>query len=103
MVLMVIAPITGVIGNTVPFILSKHFKFDIVIYAVVSIPFVSQLIAVLFGQDKMPGARTFGGLCIITAGLIICNNGNKTRIADKINEIIAKHKKMEDYSLSQTF
>lgn len=88
MVLGIVSPITGVLGNLGYFMAFNYFPMQIVAATILLEPFVGQLCGILLGQDEIPGFRTALGLCVNTAGFVIASYGASLKQNEAINKIM---------------
>lgn len=59
LLMFVVAPVTGILGNLGFYTAYYYFPMEIVAGTMLTEPFFAQFIGVLLGQDEMPGLKTF--------------------------------------------
>ena len=86
-ILLVVAPFTGVMNNVCFYAAYHYWPMEIIAGAILVLPFLSQTIGVLLGQDKIPGFRTMLGLVIVTIGTLITSYGTKLKAIETVHQI----------------
>lgn len=85
----VVAPVTGILGNLGFYTAYYYFPMEIVAGTMLTEPFFAQTIGILLGQDEIPGLKTVFGCTVITIGFLIAGVGQKYRTEPK-DEILLK-------------
>lgn len=87
----VVAPITGILGNLGFYSSYYYFPMEIVAGTMLIEPFFAQIVGVAMGQDEIPGIKTVFGVSVITIGFIVAGLGAsyKTNAAAGIDELDA--------------
>jgi drug/metabolite transporter (DMT)-like permease len=96
MVILIVSPITGILGNIGFFSSYSYWPMQIVAAAILTEPFIGQILGVLLGQDQIPGTLTIVGLLIITVGFVIASYGIKMRQIHQLDEIVFEMEEVRD-------
>lgn len=88
MVLFLVSPITGVIGNIGYFTAYKYWPMQIIAAVILLEPFAGQTAGVLLGIDAIPGFKTCFGLCIITLGFWLATYGVSLKQEEELQKIL---------------
>lgn len=104
LILFVIVPFTGLLGNLGHYITYKHlfvtgephilvyFALEVISGTILIEPFIAQLMAVFLGQDNMPGSKTWVGLVIISIGTLLAKLGTRYKLLDEIKNLMEEEK-----------
>lgn len=98
MVFGVVSPLTGILGNIGYFTAYTYWPMQIVAAAILTEPFIGQVVGVLLGQDEIPGILTVLGLCVISIGFMTASYGVKLKQDEILEEIVDAIQEMDDYS-----
>jgi drug/metabolite transporter (DMT)-like permease len=77
LLMFVVAPITGILGNFGFYSAYYYFPMEIVAGTMLIEPFFAQVVGVMMGQDEIPGIKTVVGCTVITVGFIVAGFGSK--------------------------
>lgn len=94
-VMLIVCPITGILGNIGYFTAYKYFPMQIVAAAILIEPFIGQLVGILLGQDEIPGIKTGLGLVVISIGFMIASYGVTLKQDEEIKMIIEESQMLE--------
>ena len=61
---------------------------EIIAGAILTEPFISQVVGVLMGQDQIPGFRTIFGLTIITVGCLMASYGTRVKAVEHVEKLL---------------
>lgn len=75
----VIVPMTNILGSIGFLKCYEYWPMEIVSIVLLFQPFVTQTIAVILGQDEIPGFHTLLGIIIISFGLLLASFGAKSK------------------------
>ena len=92
LLIFIVAPITGVLGNLGFYSAYYYFPAEIVAGTMLIEPFFAQVAGVMLGQDHVPGIKTIIGLIIITLGFVVAGIGSSMKTGSQ-----QKYKLYEDY------
>ena len=84
--LLIVAPFTWVINNIWFYAAYHYWPMEIIAGTILMLPFLSQAVGVLLGQDMIPGFRTILGLVIITMGTLVTSYGTKLRAIETVHK-----------------
>jgi hypothetical protein len=83
----VVAPFNGMVCNVCFYVSYYFWPMEIIAGAILTEPFISQVVGVMMGQDKVPGFRTIFGLTIITFGTLISSYGSRVKAVETVQKI----------------
>ena len=83
-----VAPVNGIMSNLSFFVSYYFFPMEIIAGALLTQPFISQVVGILMGQDTMPGFRTIFGLILVTIGAFVSSYGARMKAVEKVEGII---------------
>jgi hypothetical protein len=83
----IVAPFNGLTSNFSFYISYYFFPLEIIAGAILTEPFIAQIVSVAFGQDQMPGFKTILGLTIITFGTLVSSYGSRLKALRMIEKI----------------
>lgn len=87
MLLGVISPFNGIVCSLCFYISYYYFPMEIIAGAILTEPFISQVVGVILGQDSVPGFRTVFGLTIITVGTLVSSYGTRMKAVEQVQKI----------------
>jgi hypothetical protein len=92
----VVVPITNIMSNIGLFKCFEYWPIEIVSITFLLEPFVTEFMAVMLGQDEIPGVHTLIGLVIIGIGLFLASYGAKEKV--KIEFVLKKNESISMYN-----
>ena len=98
MILLLVSPLTGILGNIGYFTSYTYWPMQIVAAAILTEPFIGQLVGILLGQDEIPGMLTGLGLCVISIGFLIASYGVTLKQDEQLEEILEEIREMNELS-----
>lgn len=84
---LIVAPFNGMTCNIAFYASYYYWPMEIIAGAILTEPFISQIVGVLMGQDGIPGFRTIFGLTIITLGTLVAGYGTRVKAVEIIEKI----------------
>jgi len=88
MVIGVVSPLTGILSNIGYFTAYTYWPMQIVAAAILTEPFIGQIVGIALGQDEVPGILTGLGLIVITIGFMTASYGVKLKQEYQLEEIM---------------
>jgi hypothetical protein len=82
-----IGPFNGLTANLSFYVSFYYFPVEIIGGAILTQPFITQVVAVLLGQDEIPGFKTVLGLSIITIGTLTASYGSRLKAGKVVEKI----------------
>lgn len=83
----IVAPFNGMTCNIAFYVSYYFFPMEIIAGAILTEPFIAQVVGVLLGQDKIPGFRTIFGLVIITVGTLVSSYGSRVKAVEQVEKL----------------
>ena len=74
-----VVPITSILSNIGFCKMFEYWPIEIISIALLFEPFITEFIAIMLGQDHLPGIHTLVGILIIGVGLILATYGAKLK------------------------
>jgi len=93
-IIFVVAPFNGITSNLAFYASYYYWPMEIIAGAILTEPFISQVVAVMFGQDEIPGFRTVFGLTIITIGTLIASYGSRVKAMECIEKFLEEEEQL---------
>lgn len=81
----VVVPVTSILGNIGFLKCFQYWPTEIVSVILLFEPIVCEIMAVLLGQDDIPGIHTLLGILIIGFGLFLASYGAKEKVNEEFN------------------
>ena len=78
------APFNGYLNLVTLFISYYYWPMQIIASAILIVPFLSQIIGIMMGQDNIPGFRTILGLFVIATGSFISSYGSRLKAINQV-------------------
>jgi hypothetical protein len=82
-----IGPFNGLTANLSFYVSFYFFPIEIIAGAILTQPFITQIVSVLFGQDEIPGFKTVLGLSVITVGTLTASYGSRLKSIQIVEKI----------------
>jgi hypothetical protein len=99
--LVVVVPITSILANLAFLKSLEYWPLEIVSIGLLWEPFISELVAVILGQDNLPGIQTLLGIVVISVGLVMASYGAKLKATDEIARLRAEMETPEENEMSE--
>ena len=78
------APFNGYLNLVTLFISYYYWPMQIIASTILIVPFASQIVGIVMGQDNIPGFRTILGLFIIASGSFISSYGARLKAIQQV-------------------
>lgn len=95
----VIGPLNAMTCNISFYVAYYYFPMEIIAGAILTQPFISQVVGVIMGQDQMPGFRTLFGLTIITFGTLVSSYGLRVKATEIVQKFVEESRLISKLSI----
>lgn len=97
----IIVPATSILDSFAFLKSFEYWSLEIISIVLLTRPFITQFIAVMLGQDNIPGVQTILGLVIICFGLLLAFYGAKEKTTNVLKQILSESKFMDETEMKK--